>query len=203
MDPKSPKQEALGEEEVLSSRFVAHLFPFREGASFETLYEAAKASSPKADHYPYALLAGETRKSSDDGEPGGSAGRPMLALLEERGIDCALLVVARYFGGRKLGIPRLRRSFLSASEQAIAHAEYLVLRTYEAYRVRLSYSLYERWKSVALRRGYRILSPRYGEEVEAEILGDATMASAFAPFLRAGGALVPLGEKKQWEEIKE
>lgn len=174
-----PLEPSDGEEKDLSSSFLATLYPLEDIASFKDIYDAFKKKNPKADHYPYAYCLNGMSKSSDDGEPGGSAGRPMMSLLQDKGID-GLLIVARYFGGSKLGIPRLRRAFLAAGEDAIAHARLGEYRPIYVYSIEVDYPIYETLKNNAKRHSFSIESATFDINVRAEI--------------HSGGRLDGLGE---------
>ena len=175
-----PLTKSSGEEKDLASLFLAELIPLGSIAEFKGVYDAFKKAHPKADHYPYAYVLDGVAKSSDDGEPGGSAGRPMMGLLQNEDIDGAL-IVARYFGGSKLGIPRLRRAFLASCEQAIASGKYGTYRDVYAYDLEVDYSVYETLRGSADRIGYRLENVRFDLKVSAE--------------LRSGAILDGLGEK--------
>ena len=163
-----PLAPSNGEEKDLSSSFLATLYPLSSVDQFKEIYDAFKKKNPKADHYPYAYVLGGLCKSSDDGEPGGSAGRPMMSLLQDKEID-GLLIVARYFGGSKLGIPRLRRAFLASCEDAIAHARLGEYKEVYSYEVEVDYPVYEILKSNAKRHSFSIESVHFDVKVRAEI----------------------------------
>ncbi len=178
--PKIPLSPSLGEEKVLASDFVAGLFPLSDVDAYKDIYERFKKDHPKADHYPYAYCLGGCTKSSDDGEPGGSAGVPLASLLKEKGID-GMIVVARYFGGTKLGIPRLRRAFLSSAENAIASARLGQTKEYLVYDMEVEYSTYETLKKFANRLSFSVTDVVFDIKVQLK--------------LRSGDRLDGLGEK--------
>ncbi len=169
--PLTPSQ---GEEKDLASSFEAELLPLEDVEQFKPLCDEFKKRHPKADHYPYSYRVRALSKSSDDGEPGGSAGRPMLSLLEENDID-GLLIVARYFGGSKLGIPRLRRAFLAAANAAIEAGRFGTYVTRYEYDVELDYSTYEILKSNANRLHFSIEDVVFDIKVRAKIHSSATL----------------------------
>ena len=164
-----PLNPSLGEFKDLSSDFVAELLPLDSLEGFKLLYEQFKKRHPKADHYPYAYRLGEAGKSSDDGEPGGSAGRPLLSLLADKDIEGAV-IVARYFGGSKLGIPRLRRAFLSAAETAVEAARFGSYQTVYRYSVEVDYSTYEILKNNAKRFSFSLVDVNFDVNVRATVL---------------------------------
>lgn len=165
---KVPLEPSFGEVKDLSSTFDAGLFSMQNVDDFKNLYDAFKKKFPKADHYPYAYSLNGLSKSSDDGEPGGTGGRPLIALLEDKDVD-GLLIVARYFGGTKLGIPRLRRAFVDASTLAIENARLGQYKEAYAYELDVDYSLYETLNAQSRRHNYRIESACFDINVHVEI----------------------------------
>lgn len=106
------------ETEVLGSRFIAYLAPLARVADAQVLLERVKSEHPEATHHCWAYRFGTEMRFSDDGEPGGTAGRPMLEVMLKRDLDRCGAVVVRYFGGRKLGAGGLVRAYSGA----VAHA---------------------------------------------------------------------------------
>ena len=100
--------------EVMNSKFIAIVFPLDDVQGFKEKLDNIKKEYKKAKHYCYAYKVGMKSKSSDDGEPSGTAGRPLLELLYKRELDNIALVVVRYFGGTKLGASRLLRTYVQA-----------------------------------------------------------------------------------------
>ncbi len=168
-------KEGRGFSSLLSSNFEAEAIPLGDASTFEDAYSSFKARHPKADHYPYAMRVNGAEKSSDDGEPGGSAGKAMLVMMEERGIEGCLLVVARYFGGTKLGVGRLKRCFTQAAKEALDSASYGELAPFLCLGLRLSYSRYEEVKRLSKKYAYELKDERFGMEVEAKLLVDGTI----------------------------
>ena len=89
------------EAEIKKSKFIARAV--RVETSEEAMGRIREIALPDATHNCWAYKIGEEYRFSDDGEPGGSAGRPILAAIEGQGLDQILVVVTRYFGGTKLG----------------------------------------------------------------------------------------------------
>ena len=166
--PKIPLAPGFGEEKILASSFEAGLFPLSSLTESKDLYERFRKEHPKADHYPYAYCFQGNVKSSDDGEPGGSAGVPLASILKDNDIE-GMVVVARFFGGTKLGIPRLRRAFLSAAEKAIDHARLGETRQRYTYSLEVDYSAYETLKKYADRLSFSINDVDFGMKVRLKI----------------------------------
>lgn len=98
----------------MKSRFVAILLPLENADDFKEMLKSIQKEHPKAKHIVYAYRSGDRSKSNDDGEPKGTAGRPLLELLHKRELNNVVIFVARYFGGTKLGAGRLLRTYLQA-----------------------------------------------------------------------------------------
>src|SRR5574344_1974789 len=103
------KNSALAEKKVLSSRFIALLDPCESEEAFERNLALAHKAYPKATHYCYAYRLSKEEGFSDDGEPSRSVGLPLLTYLRNIGLRRVALIAVRYFGGTKLGLPRLKR----------------------------------------------------------------------------------------------
>ncbi|MCX5775372.1 MAG: YigZ family protein, partial [Firmicutes bacterium] len=146
---KSLSQKTEKELIVDKSRFIALLFPLAAENEIKPLLEQVKREHPDARHIPYAYRYGTQSRASDDGEPSGSAGRPLLDLLTKKDLDQVLLFVVRYFGGVKLGAGRLLRTFSLAGKDVIAAAHWFELMDYRGYRVTLSYENFESLKRLA------------------------------------------------------
>lgn len=96
------------------SKFIAYSFPMKKPSELKTHIQALKKEHPKAVHHCFAYrlgIDGNEFRSSDDGEPSGSAGKPILGQLDSRGITDCLVVVVRYFGGTLLGVPGLINAY--------------------------------------------------------------------------------------------
>ncbi|TVP13752.1 YigZ family protein [Shewanella sp. KCT] len=123
-----PVKPVTIEEEIKHSRFISFLFHCPSEDALKCALTNVKAEYPGANHYCYAFIAGAPDNnvamgSSDDGEPSGSAGRPMLASLQGAEIGEIGAVVVRYFGGTKLGVGGLVRAYSSGIKQGLAQLE--------------------------------------------------------------------------------
>ncbi|WP_028773389.1 YigZ family protein [Shewanella waksmanii] len=119
-----PAQTYTFEEEIKHSRFITVLFHCDSEEVFKCVLTNLKVEYPGANHYCYAFVSAAPDNqvaigSSDDGEPAGSAGRPMLASLQGANIGEIGAVVIRYFGGTKLGVGGLVRAYSSGIKQAV------------------------------------------------------------------------------------
>ncbi len=112
---------ASHEVEIKKSRFIARAL--RVEAPEEALGKVREISLPDATHNCWAYRIGEEYRFSDDGEPGGSAGRPIFAAIDGHSLDRVLVVVTRYFGGTKLGVGGLVRAYGGTAAECLRLAE--------------------------------------------------------------------------------
>lgn len=117
-----PAREGYGEYEDRGSRFLAWVFPAADEQAFQARLEELKIEHAKARHHCWAWCLGSAYRFSDDGEPGGTAGRPMLQVLEGSGLHDLAAICVRYFGGVKLGTGGLARAYSGATARALAEA---------------------------------------------------------------------------------
>ena len=108
---------------IKKSRFIGCVEPMADRAAAQARVAALKAEHPGAAHVCWALLAGGQSAANDDGEPGGTAGRPMLDVLRHQELEGVLATVVRYFGGVKLGAGGLVRAYTDSVAQAVLQAE--------------------------------------------------------------------------------
>lgn len=140
MDPDyyfTIEQPAIAELKERGSRFLAYCFPVGTIALCKKHIAALKKEHPKAVHYCVAYrlgIDGNTFRVSDDGEPAGSAGRPILGQIDSKQLTNVLVVVVRYFGGTLLGVPGLINAYKTATSltlQLIPIVQKAVELTYE------------------------------------------------------------------------
>ncbi len=124
-------QSAEAEIEVKKSRFIAHALPISSRDDALKAVKQLKTCYPDARHHCWAYLLGDPHGSAsagmdDDGEPSGTAGRPILGVLQDRHVGDTLIVVVRYFGGIKLGAGGLTRAYRQAAAAVLDEAELMV-----------------------------------------------------------------------------
>ena len=123
---KSIAAESRGLFKDNGSRFIAHAYPVETEEEVKEIVAALKKEYYDARHHVYAYrlgYLGDKFRANDDGEPSGSSGRPVLGQIDSNELSDILVVVVRYFGGIKLGIPGLIRAYKTATADAIANAE--------------------------------------------------------------------------------
>ena len=105
--------------EIKKSKFIGLLYELDSIEEVDTILEEIKKEHKKARHYPYAYKFNSMAKKTDDKEPSGTCGTPILNVLERNNLNNHLLVVRRYFGGTKLGAGPLLRSYSKAANEVI------------------------------------------------------------------------------------
>ncbi len=108
------------------SRFIALAYPVETEEEVREIVASLKKEYHDARHHCYAYrlgYKGDRFRANDDGEPSGSAGRPILGQIDSMGLSDVLVVVIRYFGGIKLGIPGLIRAYKTSTADALGQAE--------------------------------------------------------------------------------
>ena len=139
---KSIAAEAKGLFKDNGSRFIAHAYPVETEEEVKEIVAALKKEYFDARHHVYAYrlgYMGDKFRANDDGEPSGSSGRPVLGQIDSIGLSDVLVVVVRYFGGIKLGIPGLIRAYKSSTADALANAEIVEKIASKVFRVHFGY----------------------------------------------------------------
>lgn len=124
------------------SRFIALAYPVTGEPEIKEIISGIKKKYYDARHHCYAYrlgMKGETFRTNDDGEPSSSAGKPILNQILSSGLSDILIVVVRYFGGIKLGIPGLIRAYKSASADAIGNADIISKTAEQTYVLHFGY----------------------------------------------------------------
>ena len=112
---------------IKNSRFITFLFKVETKNEIENKLELIKKDHPKATHYCYAYIIDNIKRFNDDGEPGGTAGMPILNVLENNELNYVFAVVIRYFGGIKLGAGGLVRAYSKSITEALSKINYISL----------------------------------------------------------------------------
>jgi uncharacterized YigZ family protein len=165
MEYKSVLRDSQVELIVNKSRFLAWARRTPDEDSALDTIRQAKETYPDATHHCYGFIVGEggnTVRFSDDGEPGGTAGMPILQVIQKRGLKSVTVVVTRYFGGIKLGAGGLVRAYGNAAGEALDAAGVAEVLTCPAGRLTVEYGDYgtvEHWLSV---QGVPVTGVEYG-----------------------------------------
>lgn len=125
------------------SKFLAYAHPIRSTDEFKKYLQLLKKEHPKAAHYCFAYrlgLDGNNFRVSDDGEPAGSAGKPILGQIDSKQLINVLVVVVRYFGGTLLGVPGLISAYKTAASLALQLTPVIQKQVLIHYRLQFDYT---------------------------------------------------------------
>lgn len=172
----------FGEDEFTEkkSRFIGRVWPVQTEEEALARIQEMKKKHYDATHncWAYIIHDGPAR-FSDDGEPGGTAGMPMLQVLQREGLNNIVCVVTRYFGGILLGAGGLVRAYTKGAKIAVDAAGKSMKRVWTVLYVPCPYSFFERVRLEAESFGGIIRSTQFGAEVELEILFPQSQAQPF------------------------
>lgn len=179
--PQTLASAAGSELLIRKSRFIGCVQPVADRAAAQRVVAALRAQHPGAAHVCWALLAGGQSAAVDDGEPSGTAGRPMLDVLRHQDLEGVLATVVRYFGGVKLGAGGLVRAYTDCVAQALKQAQKVAIVRQRVLRCALPYALEGMLRREVEAAGGLLLDIRHDDLVRvslslAEPLADALVA---------------------------
>ncbi|SDJ54973.1 uncharacterized protein, YigZ family [Lachnospiraceae bacterium G41] len=163
------------------SKFICHLFNVTSADEVTEIIKAEKKKYYDAKHHCYAYVMGDDGsdiKCSDDGEPSGTAGRPMLDILQKEGLTDILCVVTRYFGGTLLGTGGLVRAYSAALKDAIDKSTFKNETEAVIVKYKYGYNFDARISSYLRDKDIKVLDSEYSDAVEITIVLEKEMYSA-------------------------
>ena len=172
---------------IKKSRFIGCVQPVADRASAQTVVDALWKEHPGAAHVCWALLAGGQSAAVDDGEPGGTAGRPMLDVLRHQDLEGVLATVVRYFGGVKLGAGGLVRAYTDTVAQALLTAPKLTLQRMATLQCVVPYALEGLLRREISAAGAELLGVEHGSLVTLQLRLPQTQADAFTQRINDSG----------------
>lgn len=168
---KSPINRSIYQSEIKRSVFISVLFHADDVRCFKEELARIKKSFPDAKHYCYAYVIDGIKHSSDDGEPRGTAGRPTLELLEKNCLDDVGLVTVRYFGGIKLGVGPLLRSYVDTALNSIKGAKIGQIVELNSYAITLpDYDLFYELLKASSKNDFILENIVYGETIALDLV---------------------------------
>ena len=171
-----------GEDEFIEkrSRFIGHIFPVETEEEALEKIQQLKKKYYDATHNCWAyVIRGGAMRFSDDGEPGGTAGNPMMQVLQREGLNNVVCIVTRYFGGVLLGAGGLVRAYTKGAKIAIDAAGKSMKRVWTVLYLPCPYTYYERVKLEIAAFDGILRDTQFGAEVEMEILLAAAKTQLF------------------------
>ena len=177
------------------SRFIALAYPVETEQEVKAILSSLRKEYHDARHHCYAFRLGykaDVFRSSDDGEPSGTAGRPILGQLESAGLSDVLVVVVRYFGGIKLGVPGLIRAYKSATADALAQAQVITKTATRRFRLRFGY--------LSMNAVMKLLKEMDLPQAQQDF-GETCSLLTQVPLSQANAFLENLQKHAEWEEL--
>lgn len=169
---KTILSEQQAEIKVSGSRFLAFIYPVHNELEMKTRIHDLKERFPKATHICYAYRLekdGSVFRVNDDGEPSGSAGRPILGQMDRKELTYTLAAVVRYFGGTKLGIPGLIAAYKEATLQALDKCQVVEKKICKTYKIHFPYSIIGELEYALKQMESEIRNKEFTEHCEWEI----------------------------------
>lgn len=191
---------------IRKSRFIGHAKPAESESEAVAFIEELKKKYWDATHNCSAYLIGERdqfQKALDDGEPSGTAGKPILEVIKNRGLKNTVVVVTRYFGGIMLGAGGLVRAYTDGAVAGIDEAGPIVKVLHREVEVDVDYAWYGKLENELRNRGLRIGDVSFTDRVKVLCLpetGEADRFQAWITDLTQGQALLSVGEERYYIE---
>ncbi|MBQ6590141.1 MAG: YigZ family protein [Lachnospiraceae bacterium] len=173
------REEGRGEYEEKKSRFLGEAIPVASEEEAAAQIARVRKQYYDARHHCYAWVLGEgseKKKSSDDGEPSGTAGQPILKVIEGSGCTNILIIVTRYFGGTLLGTGGLVRSYTQAAREALGNAGKVRMCLCRQLAVTVDYSALDRLLYELRRDGIEMGETEYGAQVTLHLTVETAKA---------------------------
>lgn len=165
---------------IKNSRFITVLKKINNKEEVPSLLEEIKKSYPKATHYCYAYILDEVEKSSDDKEPAGTAGLPILTVLKMQEMNHIIAIVIRYFGGIKLGAGGLVRAYSKSVRETLQQVEKNML--VKAFLIELEIDYKEQKKLDYLLKDSSIIKKEFKEKVFYQFLIEEENIKIISPY---------------------
>ena len=175
MEFRTIKEDGQVQEEIKKSRFICHakrIYSEEEARDFIT---AIKKEHYKATHNCSAFIIGERseiKRTSDDGEPSGTAGVPMLGVLENHNLTNVCMVVTRYFGGIKLGAGGLIRAYAGSVALAVKEIGIIEIKEQAGIAIQMSYTQYQEYSNFLKEHDLVELDTNFTDQVDTMIYVD-------------------------------
>ena len=152
--------------EISKSRFIAFCGRVRTDAEANGILAELRKKYKDCTHICYAYVSGESARSSDDGEPAGTAGAPIAECIRTAGLSETMVSVVRYFGGVKLGAGGLVRAYTKAASEVIARAKRVEAANCELVRAEFDYSVWKKIEKRVVQSLYKITALEYNRTVD-------------------------------------
>lgn len=187
------------------SKFLAFAFPITSEMAVRNLLEELRKAHPKANHHCFAYRLGTDKnlfRSNDDGEPSGTAGRPLLGQIDSFGLTNVLVVAVRYFGGTKLGITGLINAYKECAAVVLRQAVVVEGTVREVHRLEFGYALMPNVMNAVKKLGISILTQNFELDCQIDIALTRSEAAQKLLELKAEIGQMPIEMMQQKTSIE-
>ena len=175
MEFRTIKEDGQVQEEIKKSRFICHAKRVYSEGEARDFITAIKKEHHKATHNCSAFIIGERseiKRTSDDGEPSGTAGVPMLGVLENHNLTNVCVIVTRYFGGIKLGAGGLIRAYAGSVALAVKEISIIEIKEQAGIAIQMSYAQYQEYNNFLKEHNLMELDTNFTNQVDTMIYVD-------------------------------
>jgi uncharacterized YigZ family protein len=194
-----------GEFRDRGSRFLAYAFPAYSENDCQQALEVIRKEHSKARHHCYAYRLGMDNikfRANDDGEPSGTAGRPILGQIDSFGLTNIIIIVVRYFGGTLLGTSGLINAYKQSAAEALGQAVIVKKVIEDMYSIRFEYALMSSVMNAIKRFGVDMIKQDFGHEAQVDIAIRKSESDDTLKKMKAAIAGIYLEEVEQLEQIE-
>ena len=188
--------------EIKKSKFICLFIPLQDDKLVNDRLSDIKKEYPKATHYCYAYRINKKEKSNDDGEPSGTAGRPLLEFLIKNELEDVLCVVIRYFGGIKLGASGLIRAYIDSAQETYSLCKLYQIVDYDKYSFTIEYKFYDSLMNYLKYCDQQILDSSFEERIVIILLINNIDIDALTNLTNGSIIIEKLGKENVYKEIK-
>lgn len=204
---KTVIKEAEVEQIIDKSRFIGHVKPVESREEAEEFILEIRSRHKSATHNVPAFVIGEQFQlqwASDDGEPQGTSGAPMVQMLVKEGITNLVIVITRYYGGIKLGTGGLVRAYTGTAKLAMEAGEICEVKELDELKVRLDYTFYGKLQNLSLNSNFEVGNAVFEDAVVADLVMEPENKEEIKTMLSnlTGGKALILGENRRLAKVK-
>lgn len=197
---KTVKEEAIAEQVIDKSRFITYVCPVETKEEADEFIKKIKTEHKSATHNVPAMVIGEKFQiqwASDDGEPQGTSGAPIVQMLVNEGVTNVAVVVTRYFGGIKLGTGGLVRAYTSSAKLGIEAAQVCEVKELTCLEVKMDYTYLQIFQNMAKNQPFEIGEIKYEEKITINFLTEPENVASIREHIAGvtSGTAVVISEK--------
>ena len=205
MNYKTISSSSIGEFKDRGSKFFAYAFPAYSEEEWQIHLEEVKKEHFKARHHCFAFRLGLDKnnfRANDDGEPSGTAGRPILGQIDSFGLTNVFIVVVRYFGGTKLGTSGLINAYRTSAQIALTNANIIEKSLDDIFQITFDYALMSDVMNTIKKLEIEIVKQDFGEIGKIQIAIPKSELEEKMILIKAGIAKVRVEEAEELEKIE-